>query len=147
MAWEEWERLKATAATRHSTEMQLNQAEPSPETDFGTLVSNKSAWSKASHDVGLLREDVSKALGALSDGQKGLGANTGCRTAGAQKDVHDSWERYAKKVSRRCGNLAGLLEKVGNDQLKTDEAVMAEIGNMKVQYSDTPAIGGSSKGR
>ncbi|WP_399930403.1 hypothetical protein [Streptomyces kanamyceticus] len=147
MAWEEWEQLKATAAARHTSEMQLNQAEPSPEGDLGTLVSNKAAWSKAGHDVGLLRESVSKALGALSDGQKGFGANTGCRTASAQRDVHDSWERYVKKVSRRCGNLAGLLEKVGNDQLKTDEAVMAEIGNMKVQYSDTPTIGGHSKGR
>ncbi|MFD9907037.1 hypothetical protein [Streptomyces sp. NPDC059063] len=147
MAWEEWEQLKADAVARHSTQMQLNQTEPSTGGDSGTLVSNKAAWNKAGHEVRSFRESIGKAVSALNDGQNGLGSDSGCRTAAAQKEVHTSWEGYVKKVSGRCGRLAGLLEKVGSDQMKTDEAIMVEIGNLKVAYSDTPAIGGQGKGR
>lgn len=147
MAWEEWEQLKTAAAEQHTTRMQLNQAEPDSGGGTGTLVSNKAAWGKAGHDVGSLREGIGNALEKLSDGQSGLGADTDCRTAGAQTEVHKSWERYVKSVSRRCGKLAGLLEKVGSDQLKTDEAIMVEIANLKVDYGDTPAVGGHGKGR
>lgn len=147
MAWEEWEQLKAAAIARDTTGTRLNQVPPEPGGDHGTLVSNKPAWSKAGHDVGAFRETIDKALGALSDGQSGLGADTGCLTAGAQKDVHDSWERYVKSVRQRCGKLAGLLQKAGNDQLRTDESVMVEIGNLKVAYGDTPAVGGPGRGQ
>ena len=141
MAWEEWEQLKSAAAEQHGTRMQLNHVPTDPGGD-GTLVSNKPAWSKAGQDVGSLRDDISKAMGKLSDGQKGMGEDAGCLTAAAQKDVHTSWETYVKNVSGRCGKLSGLLEKAGNDQLKTDEAIEAEIGNLKVEYGDTPAVGG-----
>ncbi|MCF4139878.1 hypothetical protein L1856_28310 [Streptomyces sp. Tue 6430] len=143
MAWEEWEQLKSAAAEQHGTQMQLNQVPLDPGgSGGGTLVSNKPAWSKAGRDVGSLRDDIGKAMGKLTDGQQGLGEDAGCLTAAAQKDVHTSWETYVKKVSGRCGKLSGLLEKAGNDQLKTDEAIEAEIGNLKVEYGDTPAVGG-----
>ncbi|MFC9287991.1 hypothetical protein [Streptomyces sp. NPDC057052] len=143
MAWEEWEQLKSAAAEQHGTQMQLNHVPLDPGgSSGGTLVSNKPAWSKAGRDVGSLRDDIGKAMGKLTDGQQGLGEDAGCLTAAAQKDVHTSWETYVKKVSGRCGKLSGLLEKAGNDQLKTDEAIEAEIGNLKVEYGDTPAVGG-----
>ncbi|GHC46327.1 hypothetical protein [Streptomyces flavofungini] len=147
MAWEEWEQLKAEAAEQHTARMQLNQTEPGSGVDTGSLVSDKKAWAKAGHDIGSLREGIGKALDQLSDGQNGLGADSGCRTAGAQKEVHASWERYVKAVNRRCGALAGLLEKAGNEQLRTDDSVRAAIGNLKIAYGDTPAIGGQGKGR
>ncbi|MFC5202329.1 MULTISPECIES: hypothetical protein [Streptomyces] len=147
MPWEEWEQLKTEAAERHAARMQLNHVPLDPGGDTGTLVSNKPAWSKAGQDVGSLRESISKGLGKLMGGQEGLGDDAGCLTAGAQKDVHNSWERYVKSVSGRCGNLSGLLEKAGNDQLKTDEAIEAEIGNLKVAYADTQTVGGRDKGR
>ncbi|MFI5796496.1 hypothetical protein [Streptomyces sp. NPDC051677] len=142
MAWDEWEQLKSAAAEQHAAQMQLNHVPLDPGGGTGTLVSNKPAWSKAGQDVGSLREDVSKAMGKLTDGQKGLGEDAGCLTAAAQKDVHDSWETYVKNVSGRCGKLSALLEKAGSDQLKTDEAIEVEIGNLKVEYADTPAVGG-----
>ncbi|MDX3247501.1 hypothetical protein [Streptomyces sp. ME18-1-4] len=142
MAWDEWEQLKSAAAEQHAAQMQLNHVPLDPGGGTGTLVSNKPAWSKAGQDVGSLREDISKAMGKLTDGQKGLGEDAGCLTAAAQKDVHDSWETYVKNVSGRCGKLSALLEKAGNDQLKTDEAIEVEIGNLKVEYADTPAVGG-----
>lgn len=149
MAWEEWEQLKSDAAARHTERMQLNEAPSAPGSGPGSgdLVSDKPAWSKAGRAVGSLREGIGKALDQLSDGQAGLGADAGCRTAQAQKEVHVSWERYVKNLNRRCGKLAGLLEKVGNDLLKTDEAIMAEIGRLKVAYGDTAALGGQGKGR
>lgn len=147
MAWEEWEQLKAATAEQHSTQMQLNQVEPDSGGGTGNLVSNKAAWAKAGQDIGSLREGIGTALGKLSEGQKGLGADTGCQTSAAQKEVQDSWESYLKSVSRRCGSLAGLLEKIGNDQLTTDKAVMTEIGGLKVEYDDTPSVGGPGGGR
>lgn len=144
MAWEEWEQLKSAAAEQHAAQMQLNHVPLDPGGGTGTLVSNKPAWSKAGQDVGSLREDIGKAVAKLVDGQKGLGEDAGCLTAAAQKDVHDSWETYVKNVSARCGKLSGLLEKAGNDQLKTDEAIEVEIGNLKVEYADTPPVGGKS---
>ncbi|MDQ0959771.1 hypothetical protein QFZ66_003649 [Streptomyces sp. B4I13] len=142
MAWDEWEQLKSAAAERHGTQMQLNHVPLDPGGSGGTLVSNKPAWSKAGSDVGSLREDLSKVEVKLADGQKGIGEDAGCLTAAAQKDVYRSWETYVKNVGNRCGKLSGLLEKAGSDQLKTDEAINAEIGNMKVEYADTPAVGG-----
>ncbi len=38
------------------------------------------------------------------------------------------------------------MEKAGNDLLKTDEAIKAEIASLKTQFEDTPAIG-QSKGQ
>lgn len=148
MAWDEWEQLKSAAAEQQANHMQLNHVPLDPGgSSTGTLVSNKPAWSKAGHDVGSLRDDIGKAMGKLEDGQKGLGEDAGCLTATAQKDVHASWETYVKKVSGRCAKLSGLLEKAGSDQLKTDEAIQVEIGNLKVEYADTPAAGGQDKGR
>ncbi|MFF0745558.1 hypothetical protein ACFYVL_34670 [Streptomyces sp. NPDC004111] len=147
MAWEEWEQLKAATAEQHTTQMQLNQVDPGVGGNTGTLVANKAAWAKAGQDVGSLREGIGQALGKLSDGQNGLGADAGCETAAAQKEVHTSWERYVKSVNKRCESLAGLLTKVGNDQVRTDQEVRTEIGKLKVDYDDTPAVGGDGKGR
>ncbi|MER5407835.1 hypothetical protein [Streptomyces sp. NPDC002769] len=146
MPWEEWEQLKTEAAEKLAARMQLNHVPPDPG-GAGTLVSNRAAWSKAGQNVGSLREDISKALGKLTDGQHGVGGAAGCLTAGAQRDVHDSWERYVKSVSGRCGKLSSLFEKAGNDQLKTDEAIEAEIGNLKIASADTPTVGGQDRGR
>ncbi|MFJ8546962.1 hypothetical protein ACIRFH_34315 [Streptomyces sp. NPDC093586] len=147
MAWDEWERLKAEAAERGGTRMQLNQLPADQGGSTGDLVSDKAAWNKAGTDIGSLREDIGKATAKLKDGQTGLGSDTGCLTAAAQKDVYSSWETYVEKVSGRCGKLSGLLAKAGSDQLKTDQAVEAEIAKLVVAYTDTPAVGGQDKGR
>ncbi|MFD5453116.1 hypothetical protein [Streptomyces sp. NPDC127100] len=147
MAWDEWERLKAAAAERNSAQMQLNQLPAEQSGGTGDLISNKPAWTKSGTDIGSLREDISKATAKLEDGQTGLGSDTGCLTAAAQKDVYDSWDTYVTKVSGRCGKLSGLLVKAGNDQLKTDQSVEAEITKLVVAYADTSAVGGQDKGR
>ena len=104
-------------------------------------------WTKAGEGVDSLRENATKAMAKLEEGQKGLGKGSGCLTAAAQRDVRESWERYVKDVSGRCGALADVLEKTGNDQLRTDEAIKAEIAKLKTDDEDTPAVGGHGKGR
>lgn len=147
MAWDEWERLKTAAAERHTAQLQLNQLPADPGGRAADLVSNRPAWTKAGTDIGSLREDIGKAQTKLKDGQTGLGSDSGCLTAAARKDVHDSWETYVRKVGERCGKLSGLLLKAGNNQLRTDEAVEDEIARLAVAYADTPAVGGQGKGR
>ncbi|MFF0461105.1 hypothetical protein [Streptomyces mexicanus] len=149
MAWEEWERLKSTAVERHSMRMRLNQL-PADRGGrgsagggaTGTLRSDQAAWSAAGQGVGDLRDNIAKALAKLQEGQTGL-TRGGSLTAAAQKSVHDSWERRVKDISALCGGLADVLEKAGNDQLRTDEAIKAEIAELRVGSEDVAAADGS----
>ncbi|MBD0420687.1 hypothetical protein AB0L35_36635 [Streptomyces sp. NPDC052309] len=154
MAWEEWERLKSAVAERHSAQMQLNQLPGDQGANSskgpgasGRLRSDKKAWSKAGEGVGDLRDNIGKALTKLGEGQTGLGKGSGCSTAVAQKGVYDSWERRVKDIGELCDGLAGVLEKAGTDQLRTDEAIKAEIARLKVGSEDASTTGGSGKGR
>ncbi|MCF4139160.1 hypothetical protein L1856_24015 [Streptomyces sp. Tue 6430] len=151
MAWDEWEQIKADVTDRQPVAMRLNQVpvEPSsgPSAVTGGLKSSKKAWVTAGTGVGSLRGGVSTALAKLAEGQAGLGAIPGCLSAAAQKEVYDSWKKYAESVSERCGSLQKILEQVGHDLLTTDEAVKGEIHKLDLKYADTDAVGGQAKGR
>lgn len=141
MAWDEWEQIKAGVAER----MQLNQLPPAGGAGSnvtGGLQSNKTAWNKAGDGVGTLQGKIGKALTKLETGQSGLANSAGCLTAGAQKEVYDSWARYVKSVGERCGSVKTLLQQVGSDLLKTDDSVRSAIGAIDKKYADTPALGG-----
>jgi hypothetical protein len=154
MAWDEWEQLKAAAAERQSTRMQLNQL---PADQGGTggggtygppsgrLRSDKSAWSEAGEGLGELKTSIGKALTKLEESQTGLDKGSACLTAAAQKAVFDSWERRVNDIDEWCAGLAGVLEKTGNDQLRTDQAIEAEIAALSVGSKDASADHG--KGR
>ncbi|GAA2655954.1 hypothetical protein [Streptomyces vastus] len=163
MAWDEWEQLKTAAAERQSAQMQLNQmpadqgASSSGGSDSGDpqwgggdggssrLKSSKAAWAKAGHDVGLLRESITKALTRLADGQTGLGDTAGCQAAVAQQELYESWKRYVGDVSGRCGDLGGLLEQSGHDLAKPDSALKEDLDRIRTRYQDTEAVGGQAK--
>ncbi|MET9961448.1 hypothetical protein ABZ128_20735 [Streptomyces sp. NPDC006326] len=134
-----------------SVAMRLNHVpvEPSagPSAVTGGLKSSQKAWNTAGQGVGSLRQTIGTALTKLEDGQTGIGDTTGCLSAAAQKEVYDSWKKYAESVSERCGSLQGILEKVGRDVLTTDEAVNAEMNKLNAKYADTDAVGGQAKGR
>ncbi|WCD86202.1 hypothetical protein KPP03845_102544 [Streptomyces xanthophaeus] len=150
MAWDEWEQIKAGATDRQPV-MRLNQvpaeAGAGPSAVTGGLKSSKKAWATAGDGVGSLRQSVGSALAKLEGGQAGLGATAGCLSAAAQKDVYDSWKKYAEGVSERCGSLQGILHQVGRDVLTTDEAVNAEMHKLNAKYADTDAVGGQAQGR
>lgn len=153
MAWDEWDQLKQEAAQRHAAQMQLNQLPPGdgpgPTTSSVTkgLVSSKKAWNKAGEDVGGLGSDVDKAVKKLQDGQQGLGDTTGCLSAAAQKEVHESWAAYLKGIDDRCGSIKKIFEQIGHDVLLTDEAVRSALAAVDARYADTPAVGGETPGR
>ncbi|MET7679091.1 hypothetical protein [Streptomyces sp. NPDC005423] len=155
MAWEEWEQLKATALDRHSAQMRLNSL-PMDREGGGTsgartpslkLRSDRKAWSAAGEGIGELRDTAGKARTELEDGQTGLDTGPGCLTAAAQKGVYDSWERRVKDISELCDGLADVLEKAGNDQLRTDESIKAEITKLRVRFEGGSVAMGPRKGR
>ncbi|MFE2035392.1 hypothetical protein ACFXBB_19490 [Streptomyces scopuliridis] len=156
MAWDEWERLKADAAERGSTQMQLNQhpADPGGGTPAGgtpadtaseDLKSDKKAWVTAGEGVRGLKDGIGKALTTLDDGQAGLGDTGGCQSAAAQKELYDSWKKYVGDVSGRCDELGGLLERSGHDLAKPDQSLKDELDKLKLKYQDTEAVGGQAK--
>ncbi|MBT2368070.1 hypothetical protein J7E88_22820 [Streptomyces sp. ISL-10] len=151
MAWDEWEQIKADVGNRQSEAMQINHVpvEPGPSVSAvtGGLASSKKAWLTAGDGVGSLRKSIGDALTKLETGQAGLGAQSGCQSAAAQKELYESWKRYGKDVSKRCGSLQKILEQVGHDLLMTDEAVKTEVDKLKAQYADTDAVGGQAKDR
>ncbi|MBL1080554.1 hypothetical protein JK359_00945 [Streptomyces actinomycinicus] len=151
MAWEEWEQLKAAAADRHGAHMRLDQLPTGPGGGGGKaqgkLRSDKAAWSAAGEGVGSLRDGLGKALTKLQQGQTGLGDQSGCLTAAAQKGVYDSWDRRVTDISELCHGLADVLNKTGHDQLRTDQAVKEEIAGLKAGSEKGSDAGGPGKGR
>ncbi|WP_225836225.1 hypothetical protein [Streptomyces sp. NK08204] len=154
MSWDEWEQLKADAAARGSTHMQLNQAVadgsgggPAPGAGAGRLQSDKKAWAQAGGDTNGLTDDVTKALTKLDSGQDGLGDTAGCQSAATQKELYDSWKKYVGDVSARCAELGGLLARSGTDLSMTDADVKAELDKLKLKYQDTEPVGGQASGR
>ncbi|EXU68035.1 hypothetical protein Z951_11330 [Streptomyces sp. PRh5] len=137
---QEWAQLKQNAAGR----MKLDSAGTESTGGAGDLKSSKAAWRKAGEGVGSLREGIRKALTELDEGQKGLGKDAGCQTAEAQRAVLDSWKRYAKDVSKRCGELRKAMEQTGHDHANIDQAVKAEVDKLKAKYEDTPGACGSA---
>ncbi|MGW5678093.1 hypothetical protein ACWEV4_23945 [Streptomyces sp. NPDC003860] len=135
MAWDEWEQLKAGAAERRSTGMQLNSAGAA-----GAVKSSRQAWTTAGESIGSLRKGIGTAVGKLADGQAGLGKTDGCLSAAAQREVYASWQRYAQDVGKRCESLRSIMERVGRDQLATDEAVKAEIDRVRGAYADVDPV-------
>ncbi|MFD4869780.1 hypothetical protein [Streptomyces sp. NPDC058412] len=132
--------------------MRLNHVPADPGTGgpsavTGGLQSSKKAWTTAGEGVGSLRPTIGTALTKLAAGQSGIGSTAGCLSAAAQKDVYDSWKKYAESVSERCGALQGVLNQVGRDVLTTDEGVRAEMDRLNHTYADTDAVGGQAKGR
>ncbi|WP_053912910.1 hypothetical protein VM636_03240 [Streptomyces sp. SCSIO 75703] len=153
MAWDEWDELKRDAVQRHTSGMRLDQypadagSGPSVNGVTGGVKSTRLAWNTAGEGVGGLTEETGKALKRLRDGQQGLGDASGCLSAGAQKDVYDSWVRYVEAVGERCASVQEVFEQVGHDLLKTDESVEAALAAITLRYADTPAVGGQGAGR
>lgn len=152
MAWDEWEQLKRDNVERHGQQMHLNQLPPEDRLPTsgvtGGLKSVKQVWNKAGEDVGGLADDVRRALDKLEAGQSGLTDNeAGCLTAGAQNEVYDSWTRYLKGVSDRCGSVRDVLQQVGHDLLLTDDAVRTALTSIDTEFADTAAVGGHGSGR
>ncbi|MFF8592649.1 hypothetical protein ACF061_14590 [Streptomyces sp. NPDC015220] len=129
MAWDEWEQLKAQAAERHSTRMQLNHipADPSVGGSQGDLVvghKDLEAVGKAAHDLfdhfmtysGHARVTSEAAAGGL----KGEGFALG----GALEHVTQRWSEQTKTLLDACAQISNHLRYTKN-QHAADETYIA----------------------
>lgn len=147
MAWDEWEQLKSEVADRSSTRTRLNQlsagqGDGTPgSAAFGDVKSDKKVWATAGAGLKRLDEPIGKALTRLSDGQTGVDA-AGVSSAAAQKELYESWKKYVRDVSKRCGDLGGLLEAAGHTLSQSDEQLKGELDRIENHYQDTASVGG-----
>ncbi|MEV0281615.1 hypothetical protein AB0I22_35235 [Streptomyces sp. NPDC050610] len=142
---EEWAQLKQESSK--AAGMTLASAGDGGGADG--LKSDRAAWSAAAQGVGDIARKVSKALGELEKGQKGLGAGTGAGVLStvAQRDLYASWKRYLEDVFGRCDALEEPLRKAGDAHFKNDEDTKSAFTAVGEKYKETPAVGGAKKGR
>ncbi|MCD7440422.1 hypothetical protein K4B79_19620 [Streptomyces lincolnensis] len=129
MAWEEWDELKASAAERHSTQMQLNQlpADQGGNATQGDLTADHAdleAVGKAAHDLfddfqhhsGHARVASVSAAGGLKGEGFALGA--------ALEHVAERWSEQTKTLLDACAHISNHLRFTKN-QHAADETYIA----------------------
>ncbi|MGW5368169.1 hypothetical protein ACWER6_07630 [Streptomyces sp. NPDC004009] len=130
MAWAEWEQLKARAADRHSTRMQLNQY-PADQggggSTRGDLVANHKdleAVGKAAHD---LFDDFTAYSGharAASEAASGGLKGDGFALGGALEHVTQRWSEQTRTLLDACAHISNHLRCTRN-QHAADESYIA----------------------
>lgn len=145
MAWDEWDQLKASAAERHSAQMQLNQR-PADQGGGGTAADGKglkhsaTPWNRAAttaHDLGV---STGTSETTLTEGHAGMaGGLEGLASLAELKSVLTSWEKRLTAVRDECEALEPALRQVPKDLGGVDTATGAKADSVK-----TPK-GGESK--
>jgi hypothetical protein len=134
MAWDEWERLKAQAAERHTTPMQLNSlqgkgghAEASGgEGGTGRLKHKGGPWTKSASTADDLQASTITARADLRSAHEGVGGGlAGLSSLGALKTVQRSWIDRLGRVRGECSSLGPKLRQVAVDFGEVD----AEVGD------------------
>ncbi|WP_409471627.1 hypothetical protein [Streptomyces sp. HC307] len=121
MAWEEWEQLKAGAAERRSTQMQLNQLSADGGGGGGELVANQDDLGAVGHDAFLLYNDLSKDTDIAGAGMNKDGAGStmqaaaslkshGFEMGGALELTVEVWTSQAKTVLQACAHISNHLD-------------------------------------
>ncbi|BAC72290.1 MULTISPECIES: hypothetical protein [Streptomyces] len=140
MAWDEWEQIKAAAAERRSTQMQLNQlpadqggstptggSKPGLNGGSGTLRHSNGPWTHAAGTADDLRISTESTKKSLQSGHTGVSAGAeGLASLGALKTVLTSWEKRLEAVRDECESLEPKLRAVAKDMGEYDSAVAAK---------------------
>lgn len=119
MAWDEWEQLKSEAAERHSTQMQLNQADPGDggrglgvTGEAGVLkVSEKdlAAVGSKAHDLyDRLWREARIAVPTSDTAASGL-KSQGFALGGALQHVSTRWDEQLKSLLDACAHISNHL--------------------------------------
>ncbi|NEB73822.1 amino acid ABC transporter permease [Streptomyces sp. SID14478] len=132
MAWDEWEQLKADAAERHTTQMQLNSTQgdggfaKSAGGGVDILEHSRGPWASAARTSDDLhgsttaaRSDLAKAHDGMGGGLEGLASIT------SVKAVSKSWQDRLGRVRDECRSLEPKLRQVAIDLGEAD----AEVSN------------------
>ncbi|MER0447986.1 hypothetical protein ABR738_26095 [Streptomyces sp. Edi4] len=94
MPWDEWEQLKAQAADRHSTRMQINGL-PSAGAGSGgfDLRITATPWAGAAEVARELHKSTHDGLTELKESQDGLGSGAeGFDCTSALSEIQPTWE-------------------------------------------------------
>nr|WSS62178.1 hypothetical protein OG284_13500 [Streptomyces sp. NBC_01177] len=120
MAWNEWEQLKADAADRHSTGMQLNQLDPGGgggssalPGQTGDLKVGHSDLTKIGSQAHELYDSLwNKARVAIPSSDKAAGdlSGQGFALGGGLKHVSTRWDEQLKSLMDACAHISNHMQ-------------------------------------
>lgn len=141
MAWDEWEQLKAEAAERQSTRMQLNQLPP----DGG---SGSGGNSKTSHgDLTVGQDDLAaigdrafalfdklNSQGKVADASTGSAATDlktqGFALGGALERVDQQWEKQLRSLIDACAHISNHMEFSGKVHQGDEYHIVGQVSSI-----------------
>ncbi|MFJ3993119.1 amino acid ABC transporter permease [Streptomyces sp. NPDC090032] len=141
MSWDEWDQLKADAAQRQTTHMQINSlqgeggyAKPSGTAGGAGRLKHKSGpWTKAAGTADDLQTTTSTCRVELRSAHEGMGSGLeGLASLGSLKIVLNSWEERLQSVREECSSLEPKLRQVAVDLGEVDAEVGAMTKGVKV---------------
>jgi hypothetical protein len=122
MAWDEWEQLKAEAAEKQSTRMQLNQY-PADQGSSGDadLVVHQDDLGAVGHEAFVLHDHLHKQTDIAGAGTNKDGEGSTMQAAAALKSHHfamgsamektvDVWTTQVKSVLQACAHISNHLD-------------------------------------
>lgn len=137
MAWGEWEQLKAEAASRNDSRMQLNQLNPPGGGGGGTgdvassFTRKKKAANAIQNDlVPGVRNHGNDAEESMASAVKEFGARDGdgWDTATALKKAHETWEKQVKALADRLVFEQNGLMYAGSTLRGNDVGIATQVG-------------------
>ncbi|MCF6523391.1 hypothetical protein [Streptomyces sp. JJ36] len=127
MAWEEWEQIKAEAAAKQSTHMQLNQAPAEGGGGGADLAVHDDQLGKLGNMAYDLRERlrVHGDHARPSTHQAAVDLfNDGLDTGSALTELHDAWNTQVQTLKEACAHISNHLDYSRAEHAK-DEADIA----------------------
>ncbi|MEU9185096.1 hypothetical protein AB0D14_11125 [Streptomyces sp. NPDC048484] len=120
MAWDEWEQLKAQAAERQSTQMQLNQVDPGgggvrlpPDpSNYGNLQTSEAGLAKiGQHAFDLYDKLWTKGRSAVSTSDKAASdlSRQGFALGGGLQHVSTRWEEQLGSLRDACAHISNHM--------------------------------------
>ncbi|MFJ8127900.1 hypothetical protein [Streptomyces hydrogenans] len=105
MAWQEWERLKAEATERQSTQMQLNRVDGGAG-GAGVLGSVPEKKKKAANAIEITLEPGTRKAADVADAPTAAAVRSfaGWDTAVGLKKAHEKWEDQVKRLMGRLSS-------------------------------------------
>ncbi|MBC9719146.1 hypothetical protein H9Y04_42210 [Streptomyces sp. TRM66268-LWL] len=137
MAWEEWEQLKADAAGRQQTQMQLNQLPAEGGGGGGKdLVVRDNELGKLGNMAYDLRErfrvDSDLARPSTFDASIEL-FNDGLDTGSALTELHDAWNSKTQTLKEACAHISNGLDFARSQHAKDDVDIETAIKSSVIE--------------
>ncbi|MER6426885.1 hypothetical protein ACF1AB_13260 [Streptomyces sp. NPDC014846] len=135
MAWEEWEQLKAQAADRHSTRMQLNQypADQGGGSTQGDLVvghKDLEQVGQAAHDLFGHFTTYSGHARVASEAAAGGLKGEGFALGGALEHVTERWSEQTKSLLDACAHISNHLRYTKNQHAADDSYIAGAVSSI-----------------